>query len=382
MRRQAGEVRNPPKARRASLAPVGWLMAILFVVAGGPRAADGGDAELASFLVQGAREDLAKKRYDDALKKLAKARVEDPACLEASYWTGVVHDARKDPRGALTAYQAFMTGYREKQAGGTASKDEDALATKASARLDVLAASQTELGRLRDDYVRQLYAFAEENFVRDPAVTTRALRLLLEADPKHVAARKLLEKLGVAEAAEVAADSDPFGIRVWEDLIGSRLFAEGDGFEFGEGTMAFERSVGQAMTPRQMDRTTPRFVLDAEFRFVRESNDRVFGMVFGSVGNRMYMAMVCPQKVDLVFVERGGRSTQIFASKMLDVPAEVDRWMRATVVVDGPKIEVQLDGKTMLETDRIQHSDLDGIIGVYAQQTRVELRRYRLGRRP
>lgn len=370
----------PRRARRAPRG-TGLIVALVVACAGLGRTTQAGDTELARFLVEGARDDLAKKRYDDALKKLAKARAEDTTLLEAAYWTGMVHDARKDPRAALAAYRAFKVGYDEKKASGATSKEEDALLPRVTARLDVLAASETELGRLRDAYVAQLYAFAEENFVRDPAVTTRALRLLLEVRPSHAPARKLLEKLGVAEAAEVAADTDPLGVRAWEDLIAGRVFSEADGFEYGDGSMFFGRATGQAVTPRGMERSTARYVLDAELRFTEATGDRVFGLVFGNVGDRMYMLMVCPQKLDLVLVQQGGRSSGTFATKRLKTSIERDTWVRCTLVVDGPKIEVSLDGKPELESEAKEHPDLDGIVGVYAQQCRVELRRFRLGRR-
>jgi hypothetical protein len=331
--------------------------------------------------VKGGRDDLGKKQYDEAVKKLEKARGEDPTLLEACYWLGVVHEARKDARAALVAYKAFKAAYDEKRAAGAASKDEDALFEKTQARLDVLAASETELSRIRDGYVDRLYAFAEENFVRDPAVTARALKMLLDVRPKHERARRLLEKLGTAEAASAAADTDPFGVRAWQDLIATKAFSENNEIEYVDDLMVMERHVGQIVHPPRLEKTTPRYVIDVEARFTVDHGNRVFGVSFGKADQHAFCVMITPNKCDLVEIRDAGASSQTFESAPLKSNIEVEAWHRVTLVVDGLHLEVQMDGKKAVEATVKGYADLDGDVGVYVQESRVEFRRFRVGRR-
>lgn len=371
-----------PSGPRPRVAVPPLLGALLLALAALCGVAFAGDTELAKFLVQGGREDLGKKQYDDALKKLTKARLEDPTLLEAPYWMGVVHDARKDPRAALGAYRDFKAGYEEKKAAGALSKDEEALLPKVQARLEALAAAETELARLQDAYVAQVFALAEENFIRDPAVTLRALKLLLAVRPKHEPARRLLEKLGVPEAAAVAGESDPFGVRAWEDLIATKAFSPADGFEYAGERMAVGRRTGQVVFPPRLDLTGARYVVDVEVRFSEDYSNRVFGIGFGKASDIMCCIMLTPDKLDLVDIRQAGALSSTIQTTRLKKPVAVDEWHRMTLIVDGLGVEVQLDGKKEMVGTIKGRDGLDGMVGVYVQQAKVEIRRYRLGRLP
>jgi len=373
-----------PRAGRLGIRGGRRLLAVLLVALSGlGGVAVAGDAELAEFLLKGGRDDFAKKQYDEALKKLAKARVEDPTRIEATFWIGAVHDARKDPRAAATAYKEFRRAYDEKKAGAGVSKEEEGLLPRAQARLDVLAAGETELARVQDAYVAQLLALAEENFIRDPEVTTRALGMLLDVRPGHEPARRLLEKLGgAAGASEVAAATDPFGVKAWEDMIGLKRFSAADGFEYGDGgTMAFERREGKLITPPRMDPTTTRYVIDVEVRFTEDFGNRVFGIGYGHKNGRVFCAMLTPAKVDFVDIGAGRGSQSTIATHHLAKEIPVGEWHRMTLIVDGLRMELHIDGKKELEGTAAGRDDLDGMIAAYGQQCRVEVRRFRLGRR-
>lgn len=374
------------RAKRSGLP--GAMLTVLFAVVAAvsgiaARTARAGDAELAKFLVKGGRDDLAKKQYDDALKKLQKARVEDPLLLEALYWMGAVHDARKDPRAALVAYRAYAVAYTDKKSGSVpVTRDEEALLAKVQARLEVLAAAELELTRLREAYVAQLLAFAEENFVRDPAVTSRALRQLLAIQPKHASARRLLEKMGGEEAAALAAESDPFGVRTWEDLVATKRFESADGLEYVDDKLVIERSVGVYLFARDVEPTTAKYVLDAELQFTTETGARVVGFGFGVGSVRIVSLMFTATNVDLVVIDQSKHTTVQIASKNHKRPIELHAWHRVTIVVDGIHVEVQVDGSKLLEADVKDATDLDGKVGLYVQGCRTELKTLKLGRRP
>src|SRR5687768_5331568 len=66
------------------------------------------DAETAQFLLKAGKDHLAKKQYDDALARFAKALQQDPSLAEAHYLSAVASDGKKDSPGALEHYRAFL----------------------------------------------------------------------------------------------------------------------------------------------------------------------------------------------------------------------------------------------------------------------------------
>ena len=373
--------RTLPSRRRAR---VGLFVVAVFVALVTTGSTDAGDPELAKFLMNGGRDDLAKKQYDDALKKLEKAHTEDPTLIEACYWAGVALEAKKDVRSALARYREFQVGYALKKSKAISSKDEDGLAVKVQGRIDVLGAGSAEFSKIQDAYVAQLFAFAQENFIRDPGVTAKALRMLLAARPDHDGAKSLIEKLGGTAPAGAALErSKPVeGDGDSVDLIADRTLGMNN-WEYGEGTLVVEQGVGQLTTPLESKgcATGKKFRIDAEVRVLGSTaHNRAFGLVFGRRGEPGYFLAIF-EKTILSFIRFSSSGSTDLEKVELKKRIEEQDWHRYEVEVDGNRVRARLDGETLFDTKFEGDESASVQPGIYVQEGKFELRRLRLTRK-
>src|SRR5205085_12593530 len=102
-----------------------------------------------------------------------------------------------DRPAALASYREYLARYEERNgAGATMSTEETRLKALAEKSADALAVAEKEFKKLEDGFAASLLAFAKDNFVRDPALSLRAVQTLLSVRPDDEEALKLNEKLG------------------------------------------------------------------------------------------------------------------------------------------------------------------------------------------
>jgi tetratricopeptide (TPR) repeat protein len=185
-----------------------------------------GDSEVAELLVKSGRTALMKGDTGTAIEKFRKAITEDPGTIEAKYWLGKAFEKSGDKASALQAYRDYNRLFKKKQAAGEVSNQEKRYARLSEKRVSILAAGEKEFKKLEAAFLDRLYAYARDNFVRDPTLSLKALKLILNADPENAAAKRLFEKLGgefeepAAAGPGPKADSGPFkDVKRWTDLI-------------------------------------------------------------------------------------------------------------------------------------------------------------------
>src|SRR5262245_28119023 len=101
----AGWMTTSGRGRGVALVATASLLLSLLLGLGRVHAAD---PELARFLLQGGKDDLAKGNAADALTKLTKAREEDPSLAEVAYWMGAALEARGNVPAAVEEYRTFL----------------------------------------------------------------------------------------------------------------------------------------------------------------------------------------------------------------------------------------------------------------------------------
>jgi hypothetical protein len=339
-----------------------------------------GDAEMARFLLQGARDDVAKKAYDDALVKLDKASKEDPGLIEVAYWVGQAQEGKKNSRSAIAAYRAYRAAHEAKRGDAPTSKEEDAILSKANARLAAIAPAESELERIRAGFTASLYSLAEQNFVRDPAVAKRALKTALDVDAKHAAAVRLYERLG-GSLATPEVDDTGIAVKTWIDYVkGRKIKAEGI-ITFEGDAMILDAHVGKiCQSPEEP--TGKRYVVDFEFRFLenRDPVKRTVGLIVGGSADFVLALMMDDREVELVAIATREGSTTPVGKGLLKEGFPVGAWRRIHVAVDGTRVVVRGQGQPLIEATVEDRDDLSGNLGLYVQECRAEVRRLRLGR--
>jgi hypothetical protein len=371
-----GKARSAASGRRVAAAVLLFLGLAL-----APGEGTAGDAEMARFLLQGAKDDVARKAYGEAVKKLEKAAKEDPGLIEVSYWMGQACEGRKNPRAAVAAYRAYRAAYAKKRADATTSRDEDATLSKTTARLTAIAPAETELERIRAAFTSQLHALAEENFVRDPAVSKRALRTVLEVDPANGAAQRLYERLGGKIELPGPADADVgFTVKSWTDYVAQKKI-ESDGIVSYEGDLMVLTARTGKLVKSQPENTGKRYVIDYEVRFVEDYDPkRTTGVSFGDAEGVLVAIMLGDRKADLVTLDRERGADPLVKTALVKDGLPVGAWRRFTVVVDGTRVAVRCGEELLYEAEIPDRTDLDGDVGIYVQQCRAEVRRLRVGR--
>jgi tetratricopeptide (TPR) repeat protein len=361
-------------ARRAALLLVA-LLAVLATRAG----ARAGDPALAKFLLEAGRKSVEKKQYDDALSKLEKAAAEDPTLAEARYWIGVAHDRKGDAPKAITAYRTFRDACTTAAAEAPLDKELAKLLKAAEVRLGVLAAAEVELQKLNDAFVARTLAFAKAQFVRDPLIAGRALRLLLLSAPGHEEAKRLLEKLGGAPGAGSGkVDGGPHNdVKKWTDLLATQ-FLKGSTLVYERDVMVFDDKDGKLYMPKAPYDSTKAYVYEIEFRLLQAHTDTwYFGLVFGQAPQGGQLVTMLGA-MDVLLVKELDRVKTELANRPVP-PVKPEEWHRLTLCVSGRRVEVFVDDKPLINEEVRSREDLAGSIGLFHQRNRLEVRRWRFG---
>ncbi|MFO0934205.1 MAG: tetratricopeptide repeat protein [Planctomycetota bacterium] len=358
---------------------------------------------MARFLLKGAKADIAKKSYDAAFTKLQRAETEDPSLAEAAYWLGIVLEARDDPKGALAAYRRFVAATAAK-GKNAASKDEVALAKRASDRIDAIAAGEVERRKLDDAFVEAALTFARSSLTKDPILAAVALRHVVDLRPEHAEARKLLARLGApavkAPAASSSAPSAPGGpgamtapvptvanlraIRAWKDLLKDGVFTTNDDWVFGsDGVLSVQHHGGMLRNPASRLDTLPSYALEVECRVV-EAFQGIHGLGFGFAfqedgGRRFYALFVSGNDVNLIWSE-GNEDGTVLKSRLPDVGA--GGWFRLGVLVRGLTIQVFVNDERIGQHEDTRRKSLVGEPTIFVQNCRGDIRNFRLGTPP
>jgi hypothetical protein len=354
---------------------------LVLALAGAVGVGSAGDAEMARFLLQGAKEDVARKEYDDALTKLAKAAKEDPGLIEVSYWVGQAQEGKRSTRTAVAAYRAYRAAHESKRGNGPTTREEDATLAKALGRLAAIAPAETELEKIRARFTTSLYALAEENFVRDPTVARRALRTLLDVDGRHGAAVRLYERLGGTLEAPAAAEDAGIAVKTWSDYIqGRKITSEGIISHEGD-LMILDARTGKLVQSAD-EASGKRYVVDFEFRFVEDHDAarRTVGLCVAGSRASTVALMMHDRDVDVVSIRQEDGGSSLVRKGTVTEGFPLGAWRRVHVAVDGARVVVRVQGQSVVEATVPDRDDLDGNVGLYVQECRAEVRRLRVGR--
>src|SRR5688572_18080408 len=190
-----------------------------------------GDAKVADALFKSGRQAYQKGDFSSAATLFQKTYDESPELIEAIWWRASSQEKAGDKPGALASYREFVTLFDGKyKSGATISKEEQRLKGLAEKCVDALSGADKDFRKLEDAYIASMLAFAKDNFVRDPSMSTRAIEAVLALRPDHEEARRVREKLsgGTGEApakGPVRDPKNPFaGVSTWLDLVAQPAF--------------------------------------------------------------------------------------------------------------------------------------------------------------
>lgn len=358
-----------------------------------------GDPKVADSLFKSGKQALGKGDAEGAISFFKKAFEENPDLIEACWWRGSAQEKAGDKAGALASYREYVTYFEGK--GPAASKEEQRLKALADKSIAQLAAGEAEFRKLEDGFVAALFAFAKENFVRDPGVSRKAVDALLAVRPEHDEAKKLLEKLGggAEKTGEAAAAGSPAGpgasgpatgpfkdVKEWRDLLAEQTF-KSDALRYDGGSLFFDSGNGKIVEPKNaIDPGNP-FAYEVETR-INDVKERgwIAGLGFACLGEGDTKTMLCgffgESAVTLIRVFPGTRNPPIELAEYDMPPIDMKAWHRLGILVKGPMVEVWLDGKKAITWREPTGNDVKGELGIYAQRCTSEWRLFRVGSLP
>lgn len=363
---------------------IGRTVALVLLVLGvlGPRPADA-DEEVARFLLDQAKRAISARKFDEAVVKLERALEEDATLLEAAYVLGQVHEKKKEKGLALGAYRRFRDGCVAE--GDALDKKLARLLSRAEKRIAVLGKGEKELLTLQASFGERILRLARRLQASDPDLAIDALRRLVAVAPGNAAAKQLLGDLTGEGGPSADGGPSPIpGITAWDDLLGERAIPPGKDIQYKRKLLTIDQQGGTIFWTDPTKRAPETYVLDLEFRFLREyAVGYLVGFAFAqdedvarSGGQEFVLAMA--QKSSVVLAQAsGGRNIDLAEHAVSAKPLET--WRRLTVAVEGRKVRVYLDGEKELNATIPGRRDLKGPIGIFHQRSAVEIRTLRLG---
>jgi hypothetical protein len=346
----------------------------------------GGDEEIARLLLQGAKEDVTSRRWDDALTKLEKARVEDPALTEALYWAGVALEGKKDPPAALARYRAFREEGAAKTEADAGTAEVRALAGKAQARIDALAPGEVEHRRLTEAFAARLLAFARGQVERDPVLARTAVDRALESQPDNAEAKEFARRLAAAAAGEpipapAAPPVDPFkSVKKWDDLVTGQPLMHHEGWKYGKGVIQIDLRGGVTSFGPPDKFSGSRYVYEAEIRLLHAYETTwTSGLAFGKRGDERHVFFLGRSGPGYLVTK--GEGGALVVKELVDAPIQDEVWYRIGIVVDNDVMEGWFEGKKVLERRPTDRPDWGGDIGISCARAKVEFRGVRWAKR-
>jgi tetratricopeptide (TPR) repeat protein len=345
--------------------------------------AEAGDVKVADTLFKSGKQALAKGDCPGAVTYFDKALAENADLIEAIWWRASAQEKAGDRPAALGSYREYLARFEEKSGTGAAtSKEEARLKALAEKSADTLAVAEKEFKKLEDGFVASLLTIAKDNFVRDPALSLRAVQTVLSLRPDDEEALKLNEKLGGSAPAPIPkAVSTPAAfnaVKEWTDFIALRTLSASDTISYGGETMTVDTKGGTKVTDKAVDLGTA-FALDTDFR-VLETYERgwLTGLVFAGSEGHFYSAFVLAGRVALLHAQSQEVREEVakYDMNVLDTAA----WHRLGVMVKGADVEVWLDRKKVISWHDASAAGFAGEVGIYQQRCKTERRVLRAGK--
>lgn len=354
-----------------------------------PTAGARADEDVAKFLVSQAKKAISKRKFDEAIAKLERARTEAPDLAEAAYLLGTVYDKKKDAPGALAAYRDFRD-ICERLGSKLSSRDKRYL-KKAEKRLEKLGSGGDALDAALDLFARRLTTLAMAWKDKDPDLARDAVRRVLAVRPKHKPAQDLLDAMNGAEALADTDDATPEGppspipgIKTWRDLLKHRDIPPDNERQYKRKILTLDQEDGSIFWTNGPVRAPKRFVYDMEYRVLESHRPgELIGFAFAQdeakeEAGGMDVVMAFAQRSTLNLVHATGNNNKDIGEVTSDAkPYGI--WRRLTIAVEGRKVYVYLDGKKLLSSSVSGRKSLEGPIGLFHQRCRCEIRMLRLG---
>lgn len=345
------------------------------------------DEGVAEFLIGEAKRAISKRKYDEAVVKLERAREEAPLLLEASYLLGQVFEKKKEPGRALAAYRVFRDGCLEQ--GDCLDKKLARLLPRAQKRIAVLGKGEKELEKLQTSFAAKVVRFARRVQEEDPDLAVDALRRLVAVAPECNVARSLLEELTGEDAGSPTQEIDSTGgairgITSWDDLLERQAIPPGKELTYDRGVMTIDKQGGTIFWTHPFVRAPDAFVYEVEFRFLEDyAPGYLLGLAFaldegsgGGGADDVVLAMALQTTVTLA-QSSDGRNMDVGEAAIPAVRSGT--WRTLAVAVEGRKVRVFLDGKQWIKSSIPGRRSLSGPLGLFHQRSKVEIRRMRLG---
>jgi hypothetical protein len=360
--------------RLVALALLAWAVGML----PGPGAVEAGDVALAEFLLKHGRKSLDKNDLEDAHVKLAKAREENPALIEVTYWIAYAYEKGDQRTRAVEEYRAFVTAAEAKDRGEGLSRDETGLLKKARSRLDSLDAGTQAILKSNDAFARKVLEFAMPLLERKPDVAERALHLLLGLVPEHAEARLALAALkGVPTTADEGVLT---GLPDRWDLLKAHALGTSQGWRYDGDELEVDSLGGALVTPSRPIDSGPTYALEMEIEYLADLNPAktsVQGLAFALRNNEGYMLLCLPDEISLERATRGGFQ-QVATGKVK--PWKPGMVRRIGLRVEGRTVRAYLDGERVLEHTLDKETDLAGEIGLFHERLKVRYKKMLLAR--
>ncbi|MCE9634279.1 MAG: hypothetical protein K8T90_01125 [Planctomycetes bacterium] len=390
--------RCTPGHRARTLTAAAWLAVAVGIAALAGLAATAAvapdaaaDAKVAETLFKSGKQAYSKGDYAGAITYFQKAIEEDTTLLEASWWCAAAQEKLGDKGAALTTYREFLALVSGKPA---ATKEELRLKALAEKSVESLAAGEKESKKLEDAFVGNLMQFAKDNFVRDPGVALKALAQILAVRPDHSEALKLREKLGggaadgpsgassggASEKGAAGPATGPFReVKSWKDFLEEQTI-KSNVITYDGKVMTVETKGGSLIrNDSPLDFGTS-YAYEMEFR-VMTTFERgwLTGLAFAyDKEATFWSAHVMAGRVELAYMR--SPSAHDIVGEFDMPPLEMESWHRFGIIVNGPAVELWLDGKKVISGRHPDGKDLAGEIGIFHQRCRTERRVFRAGK--
>ena len=338
-----------------------------------------GDPVVARNLLENGKKVVNARKFDEANTLLRKALEEDPGLAEAAYWIATARERNRDETGALAAYREFLAILEKK--GEAATAEEKKLRAPVEKRIEALAVAEAEFRKLEDRYVADLLAFATARVGKDNGAASLALTRILAVRPDYPAALSLRERMGVAPAEGDAppSDSPPLkDVKTWKDYLAERRFTLST-ITYVDRLMIVDTGTERALkvTPQNPIDSGPAFVYETEYHVTKVHHDEWFvGLTIAEEGADCLTIYAGPRQIAVS--ADGPTVSKTHAKANLD-PEKADGWHRLTVVVKGKRLEVWLDGKSVITHEFTDREHLRGLLGIFHQGCRAEHRILRSG---
>jgi hypothetical protein len=123
------------------------------------------------------------------------------------------------------------------------------------------------------------------------------------------------------------------------------------------------------------------FAFEFEAKFLSEyERSWLAGLVIAGTQSQNDFVTAIMLKTKVALEHTSGRDRTELAEPFFMPPIELGTWHRIGLLVRGPRLEVWFDGKKVMEHKSETRSDFKGLMGVFHQRSKVEIRHLRIGK--